>query len=384
MKIAKRVLEITDSPTLAIDAKAKEMQKQGINVISFGVGEPDFDTPVNIKEAGIKAIRDGFTKYTAASGIDDLKEAVCRKFRKDNGLEYDKSRILISCGAKHSLHNIFMAVCEPGDEVIIPAPYWVTYPEQVKMADGVPVFLKTEEKDNFRINPSELEKKITKKTVALILNDPGNPTGMVYDEQLLREIGRICLKHKFWIVSDEVYEKLIYDGGKHYSIAAFGEEYKSRTIVVNAASKTYSMTGWRIGYLAGPKDVVKAMSNLQSHATSNPTSFAQKAAVAALDGPEDDLKKMHAEFDKRRKYMVERLRRMKGITCLMPGGAFYTFPNISKLNIPSMAFAEKCLNDAKIAVVPGVAFGAEGYIRLSYATSMEKITEGMNRLEAIL
>ncbi len=390
MGIAKRAMAIKPSPTLATAAKAKAMKSQGIDVVDFGVGEPDFDTPENVKQAGIKAIQSGFTKYTPAGGTDELKEAVVEKFKKDNGLQYEKSQVLISCGAKHSLYNIAEALFDPGDEVIIPSPYWVSYPDQVLLNDAVPVIVETTEEEGFKLSAQKLEKAITKKTKALVLNSPSNPTGLAYDKKTLEEIAAIAVRHKIYVISDEIYEKLIYDGFKHFSIASLGREIKDLTIVVNGVSKSHAMTGWRIGYAAGPKDVITAMANIQSQSTSNPASISQKAAVEALRGPQDFIRTMNVEFDKRRKYMVDRLNRIKGMSCLMPVGAFYAFPKVSQLFGKSVNgrrianssdLAAYLLEEAKVALVSGDAFGADAYIRLSYATSMENIIKGLDRIE---
>lgn len=390
MGIAKRAMAIKPSPTLATAAKAKAMKSQGIDVVDFGVGEPDFDTPENVKQAGIKAIQSGFTKYTPAGGTDELKEAVVEKFKNDNGLQYEKSQVLISCGAKHSLYNIAEALFDPGDEVIIPSPYWVSYPDQVLLNDAVPVIVETTEEEGFKLSARKLEKAITKKTKALVLNSPSNPTGLAYDKKTLEEIAAVAVRHKIYVISDEIYEKLIYDGFKHFSIASLGAEINDLTIVVNGVSKSHAMTGWRIGYAAGPKDVITAMANIQSQSTSNPASISQKAAVEALRGPQDFIRTMNVEFDKRRKYMVDRLNRIKGMTCLMPVGAFYAFPKVSQLYGKSVGgkrignssdFAAYLLEEAKVALVSGDAFGADAYIRLSYATSMENITKGLDRIE---
>ncbi|MDH4029127.1 MAG: pyridoxal phosphate-dependent aminotransferase, partial [Nitrospirota bacterium] len=329
MKLAERAKAIKPSPTLAMDAKAKALKAAGEDVVNFGVGEPDFDTPDNIKEAAIKAIRDGFTKYTPVGGTDELKAAVVEKFKKDNSLNYEKDEVIVSCGAKHSLYNIAEALFGAGDEVIIPSPYWVTYPDQVILNDAVPVVVATGEKNSFRIEPDVLKKRLTGRTKALILNSPSNPTGLAYDRKSLEAIAELAIEHDFYIISDEIYEKLTYDGFSHMSIASLGEEIKKRTIVVNGLSKSHAMTGWRIGFAAGPRDVIKAMTNIQSQSTSNPTSIAQKAAFEALKGPQDFIPVMVAEFDRRRKYMVERLNNMKGVSCLTPVGAFYAFPNVS-------------------------------------------------------
>ncbi len=391
--IAKRARSIKPSPTLAMAAKAKAMKAQGIDVVDFGVGEPDFDTPENVKQAGIKAIQSGFTKYTPASGTDELKEAIVEKFKKDNGLAYEKSQVLVSCGAKHSLYNIAEAIFDPGDEVIIPSPYWVSYPDQVLLNDAMPVIVETTEQEGFRISAAKLEKAVSKRTKAIVLNSPSNPTGLAYDRKTLEEIAAVAVKHRIYVISDEIYEKLVYDGFKHTSIASLGAEIKDLTIVVNGVSKSHSMTGWRIGYAAGPKDVITAMANIQSQSTSNPTSISQKAALEALRGPQDFLPKMNAEFDKRRRYMVERLNKMPGTSCLMPVGAFYAFPNVSRLYGKSAGstvvrnssdMAAYLLEQAKVALVSGDSFGADAYIRLSYATSMENITKGLDRIETAL
>ncbi|MCS7204007.1 MAG: pyridoxal phosphate-dependent aminotransferase, partial [Thermodesulfovibrio sp.] len=383
--IAERARKVKPSPTLAVDSKAKELKSKGFDVVNFGVGEPDFDTPEHIKEAAIKAIKDGFTKYTPVGGIDELKEAIIKKLEIENGLKYSKENIIVSCGAKHSLYNIAQALFGPGDEVIIPAPYWVSYPDQVLINDAKPVIVETYEEDNFMLRPEILESKITDKTKALILNYPSNPTGFIYSKEVLERIAEIVLKHNIYVISDEIYEKLIYDGQKHISIASLDDEIKEKTIVVNGLSKAYAMTGWRIGYAAGPVEIIKTMTNIQSQSTSNPTSIAQKAAVAALRGPQDCVEKMRREFEKRRNYLVEALNKINGISCKMPNGAFYVFPNIKsilgkntdnfKIN-SSMDLSIYLLEKALVALVPGSAFGAEGYIRISYATSMENLSKG--------
>lgn len=391
MGIAKRAQAIKPSPTLATAAKAKAMKAQGIDVVDFGVGEPDFDTPENVKQAGIRAIQSGFTKYTPAGGTDELKEAVIEKFKKDNGLLYEKSQVLISCGAKHSLYNIAEALFDPGDEVIIPSPYWVSYPDQALLNDAMPVIVETTPEEGFKLSAKNLAQAITKKTKALILNSPSNPTGQAYDRNTLEEIAALAVQHGIYVVSDEIYEKLIYDGFSHVSIASLGQKIKDLTLVVNGVSKSHSMTGWRIGYAAGPKDVITAMANIQSQSTSNPASISQKAAVEALRGPQDFVRTMNVEFDKRRKYMVERLNTIPGVTCLMPVGAFYAFPRVSALYGRETAagkavrnsseLAAYLLEDARVALVSGDAFGADAYIRLSYATSMESIKKGLDRIE---
>jgi len=389
LSISKRVSVISPSVTLAITAKAKKMEQEGIDVIGFGAGEPDFDTPVHIKEAAKKALDEGFTKYTPASGMRELKEAICKKFKDDNNLDYSPGEILVSCGAKHSIFNAVLALCNEGDEVILPSPYWVSYPEMIKVAGARPVAIETTQKNNFKVTPQELQEAITPKTKLFILNSPSNPTGMVYTKEELELIGNILIKRGIFCISDEVYEKIIYDGQEHISIASLGQEIKRLAIVVNGVSKSYSMTGWRIGYAAGPEEIIQAMSNLQSHSTSNPTSISQKAALAALEGHEKFSGEMVAEFLKRRDYIMERLNSINGISCLKPQGAFYVFPDVSQiigktfkgqLVKDSVSLSEILLAEANIAVVPGSAFGADNYLRLSYATSMENISKGLDRI----
>lgn len=391
--LSKKALSISPSSTLAIDAKFKSMKAKGIDVVGFGAGEPDFDTPAHIKEAAIKAINEGFTKYTPASGMPQLREAVCRKFKRDNGLDYSPEQIVVSNGAKHSLVNAFMAICDPGDEVIIPAPFWVSYPEMVKMADGVPVFLNTSEENNFKFTVEDLKKAITAKTRALVLNSPSNPTGMVYSREELKEIAEVAVQNNIYIISDEIYEKLIYDGMEHTSIATFGDEIKDLTIIINGVSKTYAMTGWRIGYTASNAKIAKVMGSIQSHATSNPNSIAQVAAIAALDGPQDDIEVMRKAFIERRDYMVDRINSIEGLSCSKPQGAFYVMMNIKSLLgkefygrviTNSDEFADVLLEKANVALVPGSGFGAEEYVRWSYATSMQNIVEGLNRIEKFI
>jgi aspartate aminotransferase len=393
MRLADRTKAIKPSPTLAMNAKAKALKAAGEDITNFGVGEPDFDTPENIKEAAIKALKEGFTKYTAVGGIDELKDAIIDKFKKDNNLTYEKGEILVSCGAKHSLYNVAEALFGPGDEVIIPAPYWVTYPDQVVLNDATSVIVETDEQNSFMIDPDRLREKLTSKTKALILNSPSNPTGLAYDRETLTKIAEMAMEHDFYIVSDEIYEKLVYDGFEHISIASLGDEIKQRTVVVNGLSKSHSMTGWRIGFTAAPADITKAMTNIQSQSTSNATSIVQKAAVEALTGPQDFIADMLTEFDKRRKYMIERLNAMEGVTCKMPVGAFYAFPNVSthfgkKFNDTpinnSLDLSTYLLEQAKVALVPGSAFGDDKYIRLSYATSMENVKKGLDRIEEAL
>lgn len=393
MSISKRVNLISSSPTLAITARAKQMKQEGIDVIGFGAGEPDFDTPAHIKEAAKKAIDSGFTKYTPASGMKELKEAICRKFENDNNLDYSPEEIIVSCGAKHSIFNAILTLCHEDDEVILPSPYWVSYPEMIKVAGAKPVILKATPENNFKITPQQLQEAITSKTKLLILNSPSNPTGMVYPKNELLPISKILTEKGIFCISDEIYEKIIYDGQTHISIASLTPEIKKLTIVVNGVSKSYSMTGWRIGYAAGPKEIIQAMSNLQSHSTSNPTSISQKAALAALEGPQEPLCNMVAEFVKRRDYMVERLNSIKEISCLKPRGAFYVFPEVSQIIgrifkgeiiKDSVFLAEILLDEANVAAVPGSVFGADEYLRLSYATSMKNISKGLERIEGLI
>ncbi len=392
MKLSSRSTRISASPTLALDAKTKKLISEGVDILSFGVGEPDFDTPDHIKKAGIEAIEKGFTKYTPSSGIPELRQAVCDKFLSDNGLEYKPAEVLVSVGAKHSIYNAVMVLCEDGDDVLLPVPYWVSYPEMIKLAGGNPVEITTTIETGFKVTAAQLEKAITPKTSLLIFNSPSNPTGAIYTEEEMRAISEVCLKHNIAVISDEIYEKLVYEG-KHISFAALSPGAKASTITVNGVSKSYSMTGWRIGYAAGPKAVISAMANLQSHSTSNPTSISQKAAVAGLKGPQEPLEMMRVEFQRRRDYMVGRLNGMPGFKCLTPPGAFYTYPDVSALIGRKLAgkavtddgaLADILLDQARIAAVPGSAFGSKGNLRFSYATSMKVIEEGMNRLAKVL
>ena len=390
--ISKKALGISPSPTLSIDSKFKEMKANGEDVVGFGAGEPDFDTPQHIKDAAIAAINAGKTKYTPAAGTLALRKAVADKFKRENGLDYKPSNIVVSNGAKHSLVNTFMAILNPGDEVIIPAPYWVSYPEMVKLADGVPVSIQTTEEDGFKVTADEIRAAITDKTKALILNSPSNPTGMVYTREELQAIAEVAVEKNIYVVSDEIYEHLIYEG-EHVSIASFNDKIKDLTIVINGVSKTYAMTGWRIGYAAANDEIAKAMANIQSHASSNPNSIAQEAAVAALTGGDEEILRMKRHFQKRRDFMVEMINSIDGVSCSMPHGAFYIMMNISKLKgkelygtviTSSDDFAELFLKVAKVAVVPGRGFEAEDFVRWSYATSMDNIVEGLERLKKFL
>lgn len=394
VQISDRANRIQPSPTLAVSAKAKKMRSEGIDVLSFDVGEPDFDTPDHVKMAAIKALVQGDTKYTPATGTEKLKAAICKKLREENGLEYSTNQIVVSCGAKHSLYNIFQAMVNPGDEVIIPAPYWVSYPDQVLLAGGTPVFIPTDEITKFKISPRQLEDALTDRTVAVVLNSPSNPTGATYLPEAVRELGEIILSHpRATIVSDEIYEKIVYDGREVVSIASFGPELKARTVVVNGLSKSASMTGWRLGYTASVKELAEAMGKIQSQSTSNPTSFAQAGGLAALLGPKDFERAMVAEFDRRRRRVTDLLNDIPGITCELPEGAFYAFANAVGVLGKSYQgtqvdnsgqLADYLLREARIAVVPGNGFGLDTHLRLSYATSMEYIEEGLKRMQQAL
>jgi aspartate aminotransferase len=389
MFISQRAQRTSPSPTLAITAKARKMREEGIDVLSFGAGEPDFDTPEFVKEAAVTALREGFTKYTPTAGIEPLRKAICDKLWRDNGLKYEPNQIIVTCGGKHALYNAFQVICDPGDEVIIPAPYWVSYPEMVKLADGVPVFVYADESTGFVPTIDAIREKISARTRAIVVNSPCNPTGAVFHRQRLKEIAALALRHDLYIVSDEIYEKMVYDGHEHVSIASLGEEVKKRTILVNGMSKAYSMTGWRIGYAAAERELIAAMTCIQDQSTSNPTSIAQKAALAALQAPEDTVKRMVAAFAERRRAIVDGLNRIPGFRCAEPGGAFYAFPNVSALYGKrwgdrvinnSDAFAEYLLEVARVAVVPGSGFGADENIRLSYACSLDTIRNGLARI----
>ncbi|NLM04762.1 MAG: pyridoxal phosphate-dependent aminotransferase [Clostridiales bacterium] len=393
MELSRKNLKISPSLTLSIDAKAKQMKKEGIDIISFGVGEPDFDTPKNIKDAGIEAIKNNHTKYTPISGLIELKEAICNKLYKENGLKYDVENIIISNGAKHSIWNTCQAICNPGDEVIIPTPYWISYPEMVKMADAIPVFVQCSESNEFKLKIEDLLSAITDKTKAIILNSPSNPTGSVYTREELEEIAKIAVEKNILIISDEIYEKLIYDNNKHISVASLNPEIKERTILINGMSKGYAMTGWRIGYTASNAEIAKLMQNIQGHVTSNPNTIAQYASIEALNGDQNTMDDMLISFNERREYMVSKINNIKDLSCIIPKGAFYVMMNISKwigreiqgIKINnSIDFADVLLTYANIATVPGAAFGADNYIRLSYATSLESIKEGLNRIDNLL
>ncbi len=390
MKLSKRVMELKPSATLSTTTKVKQMRSEGIDVIGFGAGEPDFDTPHNVKEEAIRAIQNGFTKYTAVGGIDELKEAVINRLKNEHGLVYKKEEITVSCGAKHVLYNLSLALFEGGDEVIVPSPYWVSYPDQILLAGANPVILETSVDNKFKIRPEDLKKKINKKTKAIILNYPNNPTGSTYNKDEIEVISDICLENNLTIISDEIYEKIVYNDIKHTPIATISEEAKKSTILVNGVSKSYAMTGWRIGYAAGDKDVISAMSKLQGQSTSNPTSIAQMAAVEALNGSQKVVEDRTKEFQRRKNYIVTRLNNIEGFQCFDPLGAFYVFPSIEgfigrrykEMTInSSIDFTEFLLEAARVAVVPGIAFGKENFLRISYATSLKNIEEGMDRIE---
>lgn len=388
--LSDRARSLKPSATLAIAAKEKALRAQGLDIVGFGAGEPDFDTPVHIKKAAIDAMLDGFTKYTPVGGIDPLKDAIIDKFKRDNDLEYKRDEIVVSCGGKHSLYNLFQAVFQAGDEVIVPVPYWVSYPPMVELAGAQPVFVETHEQEDYQLTVEMLEKVITPKTKAIILNYPSNPVGSIFYLENLEKIGKLAVERNIYLVSDEIYDKLTYDGYKHTSIASLGHPIREITIITHAVSKTYAMTGWRIGFAAGPREILQAMTNIQSQSTSNPTTISQYAALAALAGPQDFVDTMVREFVKRRDVLVEGLRSIEGVTCYNPKGAFYVFPNLRavlgrsyrgrKVNTIT-EFTEILLEDFHVAVVPGIEFGKEGYLRLSFATSMENIEKGLGRIK---
>ena len=393
LELSKKAAAVKPSSTLAITAKAKELKAQGKDVVGFGAGEPDFNTPENICEAAIKAIKDGFTKYTPASGTNELKAAISKKFNEFNGLDYDTDQIVISNGGKHSLTNIFTALINPGDEVIIPAPFWLSYPEIVKLAGGVPVIVTTTKEQNFKLTAEDLAAAVTDKTKALVLNTPNNPTGMLYTEEELRAIAKVAVEKDFYVVADEMYEMLVYGEQKHISIASLGKDISDRTITCSGLAKSYAMTGWRIGYTGSSKEIAKMMGSVQSHQTSNPNSIAQKAAVEALTGPQDSVEKMHAEFDKRRKYMYKRICDMDLLDALEPMGAFYVFVDGSAVlgksykgtkieSVPQMA--DILINEYNTAIVPCADFGFPDCFRLSYAISIEQIEKGLDRIEKFI
>lgn len=380
-RISQRASSLSPSLTLAIDAKAKQMKADGMDVVGFGAGEPDFDTPQHIKDAAAKALADGFTKYTPSSGILELRQAIADKFKRENGLTYKPGQVIVSCGGKHSCYNVVLATCQEGDEVIIPAPYWLSYPEMVKLAGATPVVLPTSDATDFKVTPDQLQAAITPRTRLFILNSPSNPTGTVYTPDEVKALGDLCVAKGVLIMSDEIYEHLLYDGATHKSVASFSPAHQEHTIIVHGFAKAWSMTGWRLGFLAAPEPIAKAIDAIQSHSTSNPTSFAQKGAVAALTGPQDHLKVWLAEYAKRRAFAWQRLNHIPGISCVNAHGAFYLFPNISKTGLKSAEFCSRLLEQEQVAAVPGIAFGADDYIRLSYATSLANIQKGLDRME---
>ncbi len=391
MRLSARVQAAKTSPTLALNARTKELQAKGEDVISFAVGEPDFDTPQHVKDAAIEAISAGFTKYTPTNGIPELKKAIVDKFSRENGLDYSPAEVIVSVGAKHCLYNAMMALCDVKDEVLIPSPFWVSYPEMVGLAGGVPVAVVPDK--GFKVSARQIAGRLTARSKGIILNSPSNPTGAVYHRQELEELAQLIIDHDLWVIADEIYEHLVYDGNEHVSIAALNPQIKERTITINGISKAFAMTGWRIGYAAGPSDVIAAMGKVQIHATSNPTSISQRAAVAALNGPMDTVWSMREEFDRRRRYMTQRLQGMEGLSCQEPQGAFYVFADVSDLMGKSYRgqvittdeeLAELILTQAHLAVVPGSGFGAKEHLRFSYATSFPRIEEGLDRLSAWL
>ena len=380
--IATRASTLTPSMTLAIDAKAKKLKADGVDVCGFGAGEPDFDTPQHIKDAAAAALASGFTKYTASSGLPELRVAIADKLKNDNGLDYKPSQVIVNCGAKHSCYNAIIATCNPGDEVIVPAPYWLSYPEMVKLAGAAPVIAPTSEANGFKLTPDQFRDAMTPATKMLILNSPGNPTGAVYTKEELLALAEVALEEEILMLSDEIYEKLAYDGTKPVSLASLSPEINNLTITVNGFSKAFAMTGWRLGYVAAPDQIALAIDAIQSHSTSNPTSFAQKGAIAALKGDQSSVGEMLKAFTERREFMFNKLTSIPGVTCVKPMGAFYMLPNISSFGLSSSQFCERLLEEQKVACVPGIAFGSDAHIRLSYACSMENITKGLDRLAA--
>jgi aspartate aminotransferase len=394
--LADRMKTLAPSSTLAVQAKAKELRARGVDVISFGAGEPDFDTPQRIKDAAVQAMQRGQTKYTEVGGVPELRAAICAKLKRDNGLDYEPADVLVSVGAKHTLFNLVMALINPGDEVLVPSPYWVSYPEQVRLLGGVPVDVATHESTGFDLDPAALAAAVTPRTKLVVLNSPNNPTGAVFSRAALEAVARLVVERGLWVVSDECYEALTFEG-RHVSVASFSPEVKARTIVVNTCSKAYAMTGWRIGYSAGPRALIRAMTDAQSQVTSNPSSVAQWAAVEALTGPQDEVAKMAGEFDRRRRLIIEGLNALPGVRCGMPKGAFYAFANVSglfgrtwrgsegavslKSSLDVTAFL---LEAARVAVVPGRDFGSDAHVRLSYATSDALIREGLTRMAAAI
>lgn len=384
MKLAARVSQVTPSLTLAIAAKAKAMKAEGIDVCSFSAGEPDFDTPTHIKAAGAQALESGKTKYGPAAGEPKLREAIAHKLKTDNGLDYQSENVIVTNGGKHSLYNLMVALIDPGDEVIIPAPYWLSYPEMVTLVGGKPVIVTTDATTDYKITPEQLRQAITPKTKLFILNSPSNPTGMVYTPDEIKALAQVVVDADIFVVSDEIYEKILYDGATHISIGSLGKEIFDRTLISNGFAKAYSMTGWRLGYLAGPVEIIKAASTIQGHSTSNVCTFAQYGAIAALESSQDCVETMRQAFAKRRQVMLDRLNAIPGLSCAKPDGAFYLFPDISKTGLKSLEFCNALLEAHQVAVIPGIAFGADQNIRLSYATDMATIEKGMDRLEKFI
>ena len=381
MEISERAAQLTPSLTLSIDSKAKAMKSEGIDVCGFGAGEPDFDTPEHIKAAAIEALQAGFTKYTPSSGIPELRQAIAEKFAADNGLTYRASQIVVSNGAKHACYNAILATCQPGDEVIIPAPYWVSYPDMVRLVGAEPVIVPTMERNSWKMRAEDFENAMTPRTKMLILNSPCNPTGAVYTREELQAIVDVATEEDIYILSDEIYEKLIYDDAQHHSIASLSKAAYDLTITVNGFSKSYAMTGWRLGYLAAPDAIAKAVDSIQSHTTANPSSFSQRGALAALRGDQQALADMREEFDMRRNYMFDRISKIPNVTAVKPQGAFYVLVNISQLGLTSQNFSDRLLSKANVAVIPGAAFGDDRTIRLSYATSIDVIKKGLDRFQ---
>jgi aspartate aminotransferase len=381
MQLSSRANSLTPSLSLSVDSKAKAMKSEGLDVCSFAAGEPDFDTPEHIKAAAIAALESGFTKYTPSAGIPELRQAIAEKLEQDNGLSYKPSQIIVSTGAKHSCYNAILATCQPGDEVIIPSPYWLSYPEMVRLAGAEPIFVQAKEENGWKITRDEFENAMTPRTKMIILNTPNNPTGAVYTREEIEGIAAVAAEEEILILSDEIYEKLVYDGHEHVSIASLGQEFYDLTITVNGFSKAYAMTGWRLGYLAAPEPIARAIDSIQSHVTSNPCSFAQKGALAALKGDQQGIIDMRDEFDMRRQYMVERFAKIQNVSIVKPSGAFYVLANISKLGLTSQNFADRLLSKANVSVVPGIAFGDDRTVRFSYATSLDVIKKGMDRFE---
>jgi len=381
MEISERAAQLTPSLTLSIDSKAKAMKAEGIDVCGFGAGEPDFDTPEHIKRAAIEALEAGFTKYTPNAGIPELRQAISDKFAADNGLNYRAGQIVVSNGAKHACYNAILATCQPGDEVVIPAPYWVSYPDMVRLVGAEPVIVPTSERNGWKMRPEDFENAMTPRTKMLIMNSPGNPTGSVYTRDELEAIVNVAAEEDIYVLSDEIYEKLVYDDAQHVSIASLSKEAYDLTITVNGFSKSYAMTGWRLGYLAAPDAVVRAVDSIQSHTSSNPSSFSQYGALAALKGDQQPLSDMREEFDMRRNYMFDRLSKISNITAVKPQGAFYILVNISQLGLTSQNFADRLLSKANVAVVPGAAFGDDRTVRFSYATSLDVIKKGLDRFQ---